>query len=409
MAASMANGMKNSFIKSLLNSEGSHRLTNVRYATGLRLRRSGKLPGVARTFEQRLEDMKLTKQAKPPNVNIGFPLTKNSLIEEQTKAVIKKKRRQLLAIVQDGKLKIDLDKVDEESWNTNKQEQLHRLTEHYGIFRDLFGGAYFYPHVNLDVSYDIPDDYELPVYHGNRIEPSQTGRPPNVYYEAEPDTLWTLLMTAPDSHLQDNNTEYLHWLVGNIPGNEISKGEVLCDYLQVFPVKGTGFHRCVFVLFKQEQKIDYSSDRLNPNTCSLRERSFKTFDFYEKHQDHITPAGISFFQCQHDESVRDVFWNKLGMKEPCFEFVFPASYHPKQKKFPHKQPFDLYLDRYRDIKDIDEEVLREKLKSVHPFKPPTPPPKYPFLHYNDEVRGKPSWIKMKRKHMLLKNMQWRES
>lgn len=53
---------------------------------------------------------------------------------------------------------------------------------------------------------------------------------------------------------------------GNIPGNDISKGEQLCDYLQVFPVKGTGFHRYVFILFKQEQQIDFRDDRLSPNT-----------------------------------------------------------------------------------------------------------------------------------------------
>lgn len=53
---------------------------------------------------------------------------------------------------------------------------------------------------------------------------------------------------------------------GNIPGNDISKGEQLCDYLQVFPVKGTGFHRYVFILFKQEQQIDFKDARLSPNT-----------------------------------------------------------------------------------------------------------------------------------------------
>ncbi|XP_048769606.2 39S ribosomal protein L38, mitochondrial-like isoform X2 [Ostrea edulis] len=309
----MAAFMKNSLIKSLLNAESSHRLMNVRCATGLRhSKRRGKLPGVARTFEQRMRDIKLTEHSKPPNVNIGFPVTKTSRAVAQTKAVIRRNRKELLALVQDGKLKLDLDKVDEESWNTNKKEELHQLAEHYGVFRDLFGGATFYPIVNLDVSYDMSDEYEIPVYHGNFITPSQTCHPPSVNYQAESDSLWTLLLTAPDSHLQDNSAEYLHWLVGNIPGNEISKGELLCDYLQVFPVKGTGFHRYVFVLFKQEQTIDFSDDRLTSNTCSLKERTFKTFDFYEKHQDHLTPAGVSFFQSEHDESIRELFWNKLG-------------------------------------------------------------------------------------------------
>lgn len=365
------------------------------------------MPELARTFEQRLADMKLTEQSKANNVNIGFPLTNTAITQSQKRAVIRKNKQELLALVQDGELMIDLDEVDAASWDTNKREHLHRLAVHYGVFRDLFGGAFFYPQVDLEVSYDISEEDEVPVFHGNLIEPSQTSRVPNVHYEVDGDSLWTLLMTAPDSHLQDNNAEYLHWLVGNIPGNDISKGEQLCDYLQVFPVKGTGFHRYVFILFKQEQQIDFRDDRLSPNTCSLKERTFNTFNFYERHQDHMTPAGFCFFQSEHDESVRDVFWNKLDMKEPSFEFVFPVPYHPIQKKFPHKKPFNLYLDRYRDIKDINEEVLQEKLKTVHPFKPSTDP-KYPLYRLQLENRGLPSWLKKKRRNATHKVMQWED-
>ena len=46
---------------------------------------------------------------------------------------------------------------------------------------------------------------------------------------------------------------------GNIPGNQIDKGETLCSYLPTFPAKGTGWHRCVFMLYKhQHGRINYS-------------------------------------------------------------------------------------------------------------------------------------------------------
>lgn len=35
---------------------------------------------------------------------------------------------------------------------------------------------------------------------------------PEVVYEAEPGSLWTLVVCNPDGHIQDN-TEYLHYLV----------------------------------------------------------------------------------------------------------------------------------------------------------------------------------------------------
>ena len=79
----------------------------------------------------------------------------------------------------------------------------------------------------------------------------------------------------------------------------------------------------------------------------LAQRTFHTFDFYKKHQDAMTPAGLTFFQCRWDDSVTHFFHQLLDMREPVFEFVRPPPYHPKQKCFPHRQPLR-YLDRYRD-------------------------------------------------------------
>lgn len=69
--------------------------------------------------------------------------------------------------------------------------------------------------------------------------------------------------------------------------------------------------------------------------------------------------------------------------------------------------FFRYLDRYRDIKDINEEVLQEKLKTVHPFKPSTDP-KYPLYRLQLENRGLPSWLKKKRRNATHKVMQWED-
>jgi len=52
---------------------------------------------------------------------------------------------------------------------------------------------------------------------------------------------------------------------GNIPGSDVDKGEQLCNYLQPFPVKGTGFHRYVFLLYEQDERIDFSSEKRPEN------------------------------------------------------------------------------------------------------------------------------------------------
>lgn len=44
---------------------------------------------------------------------------------------------------------------------------------------------------------------------------------------------------------------------GNIPNGDVSKGELIVPYLQPFPPRGTGYHRHVFVLYKQNQKLNF--------------------------------------------------------------------------------------------------------------------------------------------------------
>ena len=89
---------------------------------------------------------------------------------------------------------------------------------------------------------------------GNIIKPKEATKVPHVEFsssEHDPDSLWTLVLTNPDGHFTDESSEYLHWMVGNIKGSDIASGQTVCDYLQPFPPKGTGYHRYIFVLYKQ--------------------------------------------------------------------------------------------------------------------------------------------------------------
>jgi phosphatidylethanolamine-binding protein (PEBP) family uncharacterized protein len=46
-----------------------------------------------------------------------------------------------------------------------------------------------------------------------------------------------------------------HWVVVNIPGSDVSKGDVLSTYIGAGPPKGTGLHRYVFLVYEQSAKI----------------------------------------------------------------------------------------------------------------------------------------------------------
>ncbi|KAL5021865.1 hypothetical protein ScPMuIL_001020 [Solemya velum] len=366
----------------------------------------GKPASEARTLAQRKAELETKDPVLDREINIGYPLRllkKNSRQRNRTWQEARKEKEQESRHRQ---LKVPLESIRTAWENEMGVLKTRVIAEHYGIYRDLFDNAFFYLGVPLHINYDFDDEFVTPVYTGNRILPSEAATVPHVEYPADKGSLWTLMMTAPDSHLQDSNSEYLHWLVSNIPECSVEKGDVLCDYMQPFPVKRTGFSRYVFVLFKQKGKIDLGEEKRPADCTSLEERNFKTLEFYRKHQDDLTPSGLSFFQSEWEESVTEFFWTKLDMKEPEYEFMHPPPYHPEQRKYPHKNPFNLYLDRYRDTKDINEEVLREKLKNTHPFREPTTLPKYPNI-YNIPPTV-PTWLKQKIHNMRLRRHQWKD-
>lgn len=64
---------------------------------------------------------------------------------------------------------VPLDEIHE-SWLLNEgPEQIKIIAEHYGIYQDLFGDAYFHPIIHLDIAYEN----NVPVYRGNVIKPSE--------------------------------------------------------------------------------------------------------------------------------------------------------------------------------------------------------------------------------------------
>ena len=100
---------------------------------------------------------------------------------------------------------------------------------------------------------------------------------------------------------------------GNIPGNEVVKGEELCNYLQPFPPRGIGYCRYIFILYKQDKKIDFSKYQRSLPCNNLTARTFSTYDFYKDLQDFMTPAGLSFFQSDWDPSLTEFFHDVLGI------------------------------------------------------------------------------------------------
>ncbi|KAJ2950030.1 hypothetical protein O0L34_g11368 [Tuta absoluta] len=378
-------------------------ITNIQFQQirlGHRMR--GKAPIYCKTIKERLDELNFKDELYTTRIDIGFPRQKASehLRQERTDYLKKLKNdKNLEQLARTQQLQVDVAEVRKEWTNTLAPFHKRQIAEHYGIYEHLYGEGYFIPHLNLEIFYDLNEDSVLPVCTGNVIKPAEARQPPTVAYKSDGNTLWTLALTSLDGHLTESDKEYAHWLVANIPGNHIEKGDNIVEYLRPFPLKGTGYHRYVFVLYKQDGRVDYDVPKVN-SSSRLEDRTFVTRDWYQKYQDNITPAGLAFFQSDWDHTVKDFFHNVLEIKEPVYEYDFPAPYIRPQEWFPRRKAFNLYMDKYRDPKQIHKEYLQRKLKSEDPFKMPPPPLRFPNAH--PLPHSMPSWLKLHEKKIRLR-------
>lgn len=137
---------------------------------------------------------------------------------------------------------------------------------------------------------------------GNELTPTKVKDIPEVHYDHEDGVLYTLVMTDPDVSPQDPNREVKHWIVGNIPGGSISQGEVLAEYVGSAPPQGTGLHRYVFLVYKQNQgAITFDETRLTARQRTER-RGFSVQKFAEKYNLGAPLAG-NYYKAQYDDYV----------------------------------------------------------------------------------------------------------
>ncbi|KAI8907436.1 hypothetical protein PhCBS80983_g05323 [Powellomyces hirtus] len=114
---------------------------------------------------------------------------------------------------------------------------------------------------------------------------------PTVTWPAQPDTYYTVMMVDPDAPSREKPTmgEWRHWVVANIPGTDVDKGEDLTLYEEPQPPQGTGLHRYVFLLYKQKSKLDLA-------VFEGKRGSWNAHRWAK--QKGMTLEGANFFQCQ---------------------------------------------------------------------------------------------------------------
>jgi|SaaInlStandDraft_6_1057023.scaffolds.fasta_scaffold103304_1 phosphatidylethanolamine-binding protein len=210
--------------------------------------------------------------------------------------------------------------------------RLQNFASHHGVFEDVIPP--FEPSVYLQVSYD-----SSAVHFGNTLAAKDTQVAPKVSFDAEEkDALYTLIMTDPDAPMRSEPTfaEWHHWMVTNIPGDglDISKGDTWKEYIGCGPPRGTGLHRYVFLLCRQEQagSLAMPGDFKVLSSSSGEDRGGQsTMQLLSTLQ--LQPVGLAFFQAEWDEAVTKLYTEQLGMEEePDFTEKDPVA-EPRDGKY----------------------------------------------------------------------------
>ncbi|KAF1769285.1 hypothetical protein GCK72_001101 [Caenorhabditis remanei] len=319
----------------------------------------------------------LMKKPEIEPINIGFKKREEKVKSEkseQDRAELERKSRHM-------QLRIDIDSLSVENLSVYR---------HFQVFDHLFGDNVFFENVQrLEVNYS-----DNVIHNGNILTASSTVTRPEVTIESVGNgkgfnTLFMVNLDGNGFEEKKNNGEMVQWIVSNIPdGENIEKGAEVIEYLQPLPFYGTGYHRVAFVLFRHSQPVDLKLDG-----STLENRIHSISELYKSHENLLTPSAIRFFQTSYDNSVKTKL-HSLGLKSPLYDYEYRPALKPDQREFPEKpQPFDLYLDMYRDSKEVEKEILEKRLSEIKLDN--VEEPKWIDPDYVENKKKLPAWLHAK--------------
>ncbi|XP_026327593.1 OV-16 antigen-like [Hyposmocoma kahamanoa] len=147
---------------------------------------------------------------------------------------------------------------------------------------------------------------------GDELTPTQVTNEPTLTWNAAVGQYYTLIFTDADAPSRNTpeDRQMLHWLVGNIPGSNVSAGDIIAEYIGPGPGEGSGLHRYVLLVYQQPSKLTFDELRMN-NTSPAGRPRFSTNQFAYKYNLSDPVAG-NFFQAQYDSSV-PLLYKQLGI------------------------------------------------------------------------------------------------
>ncbi|CAH0386265.1 unnamed protein product [Bemisia tabaci] len=153
-----------------------------------------------------------------------------------------------------------------------------------------------------------------PVHLGTSFDSDEVvNEPTHISWPYEDNTYYTFMVIGPDVPSRENpDPEFLssweHWMIGNIPANNLSAGDVLSEYVGITgPEYEIGTHRLVFLVFKQNpvrqwtlegmtvnQTIMFEEGLLKKKVIGLMRSSFYPRRIPKKYNMVLDPIAVNF-------------------------------------------------------------------------------------------------------------------
>ncbi|KAL3998499.1 Phosphatidylethanolamine-binding family protein [Acanthocheilonema viteae] len=259
------------------------------------------------------------------------------------------------------------------------------IFHHFRIFDDLFhANVFFYNTQNMQFKWG-----NIGLYQGNLIDAADTSSKPDISIESLGGGFNSFILLNLDGNPYHCHGEIIHWLVSNIPdGKSVTDGTEIVPYMQIVPFKGTGYHRIACLLLRHNEVVNLTSRK--PKSSTLMDRIFSVGQLYKEFEKQWTPSALSFAQVSWDVSVNEAL-HRIGMKSPIYEYQYNPPVKMNQKEFPLKpQPFNLYLDQFREPKEVHADLLKKRLQMRKVDKNPEQH-KYPDIDYAEHKKNMPFW------------------
>ena len=117
----------------------------------------------------------------------------------------------------------------------------------------------------MHILYKIQYPSGAQVNFGNELTPFAVKDEPYVQWSVENGQFYTFVMVDPDAPSRANPIlgAFKHWMVMNIPGANLAKGETLAPFRGSAPPDGTGLHRYIFLVYKQPGYLKHLAEKYN--------------------------------------------------------------------------------------------------------------------------------------------------